>query len=87
MAKIIRLHSTHLSRCNANPSWMIRFESRNNLLVRSARTLWHFANKVFYEAPLLISFNFSNLSSLLFSFIASTLLLLPVFLKKVWHMS
>jgi hypothetical protein len=43
-------------------------------------------NKIFFEVPLFISLDFGNLSSLCFSSIASSLLLLPVFLKKVWQL-
>ncbi len=87
MAKMIRARSNHLFRCEVIPLWRVRAGWKDNSLARKAGTIRHFASRIFYEVPLLISFNYSNLSSLLFSFVASAFLVLPLFLKKVWHMN
>jgi hypothetical protein len=43
-------------------------------------------SKIFFEVPLFISLDFNNLSSLCFSSVVSSLLLLPLFLKKIWQL-
>lgn len=48
---------------------------------------YHWVDRFVCLVPVTLSFNYSNLSSIIFALIANAALTVPLLVKKAWHLS